>query len=79
MHARQVLFVDVTDIDWIEAAAYYACVHVGSQVHVRRRSLLELERGLGEHRFICIHRSIIVNLERIRPLELQQRGAYLSR
>jgi len=72
----QVLFVNVADIDWIEAADYYACLHVGSETHIVRRTLAELERDLGEERFIRIHRSIIVNLERIRGLELQVGGEY---
>jgi two-component system LytT family response regulator len=72
----QVLFLDVADIDWIEAAGYYACVHVGSDTHIIRRTLLELERDLGEENFIRIHRSIIVNIERIRGLELQNGGEY---
>jgi two-component system, LytTR family, response regulator len=72
----QVLFLSVADIDWVEAAGYYACVHVGSDTHIIRRTLLELERDLGEERFIRIHRSTIVNLERIRALELQDGGEY---
>jgi two-component system LytT family response regulator len=72
----QVLFVNVTDIDWIEAAGYYACLHVGSDTHILRRSLAELEQDLGDERFIRIHRSIVVNLERIRGLELQSGGEY---
>jgi two-component system LytT family response regulator len=72
----QVLFLNVADIDWVEAAGYYACLHVGSDTHVMRRTLLELERDLGSERFIRIHRSIIVNLERIHGLELQNGGEY---
>src|SRR5215469_108250 len=72
----QVLFVSVADIDWIEAAGYYACLHVGSETHILRRSLLELEQDLGDEKFIRIHRSIVVNLERIRSLELQSGGEY---
>lgn len=72
----QVLFVSVTDIDWVEAAGYYACLHVGSDTHVMRRTLSELERDLGEENFIRIHRSIIVNLDRIHGLELQSAGEY---
>jgi two-component system LytT family response regulator len=72
----QVLFLDVADIDWIEAAGYYACVHVGSDTHVIRRTLLELERDLGDERFSRIHRSIIVNLDRIHGLEIQNGGDY---
>jgi two-component system LytT family response regulator len=72
----QLLFLDVGDIDWIEAASYYACVHVGDATHIIRRALSELERDLGEGKFVRIHRSIIVNLERIRGLELQAGGEY---
>jgi two-component system, LytTR family, response regulator len=72
----QLLFLDVADIDWIESASYYACLHVGSETHIIRRTLAELERDLGEESFIRIHRSIIVNLERIQGLELQSGGDY---
>jgi two-component system LytT family response regulator len=72
----QVLFVNVADIDWIEAAGYYACLHVGSVTHILRRSLSDLEQDLGDQRFIRIHRSIVVNLDRIQALELQVSGEY---
>jgi two-component system LytT family response regulator len=72
----QVLFLNVADIDWIEAAGYYACLHAGRDTHVMRRTLLELERDLGEQKFIRIHRSVIVNIERICGLELQDGGDY---
>jgi two-component system, LytTR family, response regulator len=72
----QVVFLNVGDIDWIEAAGYYACLHVGSDTHIMRRTLLDLERDLGKERFARIHRSIIVNLDRIRGLELQNGGEY---
>jgi two-component system LytT family response regulator len=72
----QVLFLNVADIDWIEAAGYYACLHVGSDTHILRRSLSDLEQDLGDERFIRIHRSIVVNLDRIQALELQVSGEY---
>jgi two-component system LytT family response regulator len=72
----QMLFLSVADIDWIEAAGYYACVHVNSDTHVLRRSLLELERGLADEQFVRIHRSVIVNLDRVHRLELQSGGEY---
>ena len=72
----QVLFVSVADIDWVEAAGYYACLHVGSDTHILRRSLLELEQDLGDDKFIRIHRSLVVNLDRIWGLELQSSGEY---
>jgi two-component system LytT family response regulator len=72
----QVVFLNVADIDWIEAADYYACLHVGNDTHIMRRTLLELERDLSDAKFIRIHRSVIVNLDRIRGLELQNDGEY---
>ena len=72
----QVLFIRVDDIDWIEAAGYYACLHVGSDTHILRRSLSELEQDLGDEKFIRIHRSVVVNLDRIGGLELQDTGEY---
>src|ERR1700691_1325556 len=71
-----VVFLHIADIDWIEAADYYACLHVGNDTHIMRRTLLELERDLSDGKFIRIHRSIIVNLDRIRGLELQNDGEY---
>ena len=72
----RVTFLDVANIHWIEAAGYYACLHLGSETHILRRSLLELERDLGDEDFIRIHRSIIVRLDQIHGLELQADGDY---
>ncbi len=72
----RVLFLNVSDIDWIEAADYYACIHVGESSHLIRRTLAELEGDVGDQRFFRTHRSVIVNLERIRGLELQSDGEY---
>jgi two-component system, LytTR family, response regulator len=72
----EVLFLNAADVDWIEAAGCYACLHVGSDTHIMRRTLSELERDLGEENFIRIHRSIIVSLDRIQALELQNGGEY---
>ena len=72
----QVLFLNMSEIDWIEAANYYACLHVGGATHVVRRTLQELEQDLDEDTFIRIHRSIIVNRDKVRGLELQSSGEY---
>ena len=72
----QMVFLNAGDIDWIEAAGYYACLHVGNDTHIMRRTLSDLERNLGEEKFIRIHRSIIVNLDRIRGLELLDGGEH---
>jgi len=72
----EVTFVKTSEIDWIEAAGYYACLHVGADTHIVRRTLSELEQDLGDQRFLRIHRSFIVNLDRISALELQAEGEY---
>jgi two-component system LytT family response regulator len=72
----ETLFLNVAEIDWIEAASYYACLHVGEATHLVRRTLQELEQDLDERNFVRIHRSIIVNLDRVRRLELQDSGDY---
>lgn len=74
--AGQVAFVKRSEIDWIEAADYYACLHVGSKSHLLRRSIAELEQELDQAVFCRIHRSTIVNLERIRGLKLSEDGEY---
>ena len=70
----ELVFLNVADLDWIESVGYYACLHVRGNTHVLRRSLLELERDLDREQFMRIHRSIIVNLERVQKLELQDGG-----
>ncbi len=72
----QMVILNAGDIDWIEAADYYACLHVGNDTHIMRRTLSDLERNLGEDKFIRVHRSTIVNLDRIRGLELLDGGEY---
>ncbi len=72
----QTLFLKASEIDWIEAARYYACLHLGSNTHIVRRTIQELEQDLDSRTFFRIHRSIIVNLERVRGLELQESGEY---
>jgi two-component system, LytTR family, response regulator len=72
----QVSFVRLKEIDWIEAADYYASLHVGSKTHLLRRSLAELEQELDPAVFCRIHRSTIVNLNRIRGLKVGEDGEY---
>ncbi|MGC2400865.1 MAG: LytTR family DNA-binding domain-containing protein [Acidobacteriaceae bacterium] len=74
--AGQVNFVRLADIDWIEAADYYAGLHTGGKTHLLRRSISDLERGLDHEMFCRIHRSTIVNLHRVRGLKLNEDGEY---
>jgi two-component system LytT family response regulator len=72
----QTLFLRASDVDWIEAANYYACLHVGSATHILRRSLQTLEKEMDERIFVRIHRSIIVNCHKVLGLELHSSGEY---
>jgi two-component system, LytTR family, response regulator len=74
--AGQVCFVAESEIDWIEAADYYASLHVGRKTHLLRRSMAELEQELDKNAFCRIHRSTIVKLDKVRRLELNESGEY---
>jgi len=71
-----VVFIRVPEIDWIEAADYYACLHVGAKSHMLRRTIAELEHELDPALFCRIHRSTIINLDRVRELQLGGDGEY---
>lgn len=72
----QTLFLNASDVEWIQAANYYACLHVGNVTHILRRSLQALEKELDEKTFARIHRSIIVNCDKVRGIELHSSGEY---
>jgi two-component system LytT family response regulator len=74
--AGQVSFVRTSEIDWIEADDYYACLHVGPRNHLLRRSLADLEHDLDPALFCRIHRSAIVNIGQIKNLKLNPDGEY---
>jgi two-component system LytT family response regulator len=67
--AGQVMFVKISEIDWIEAADYYAALHIGPKSHLLRRSMSDLEAELDPSVFCRVHRSVIVNLNRVQAIE----------
>ena len=71
--ARTVI-VDVSDIDWVEAVGDYARIHVGKRTHLVSQRMHALESILEVNQFLRIHRSIIVNLSRIRELHRDSDG-----
>jgi two-component system LytT family response regulator len=75
-NAGQASFIKTSEIDWIEASDYYASVHVGAKTYLIRRSMSELENDLNKTKFCRIHRSSIVNLDRVRGLKLNHDGEY---
>jgi two-component system LytT family response regulator len=74
--AGQIVFIKLSDIDWIEAADYYARLHVGRRTHMLRRSIVDLEQDLDPAAFCRIHRSTIINLDRVSGLKVAEDGGY---
>jgi two-component system LytT family response regulator len=72
----KITFLKISEIDWIEAADYYSCLHVGRRTQMLRRSISELERELDTTMFCRIHRSAIVRLDRVRNLCVNENGDY---
>lgn len=72
----RVIFLKLGEIDWIEAADNYVCLHCGRETHILRETMTDLEARLDPARFIRVHRSAIVNLDCIRELQPWFRGDY---
>ena len=60
---RKDFFVNVDEIEWIEAADYYSCLHVGTKNFMLRETIKQLAETLDPQKFVRIHRSVIVNVE----------------
>jgi two-component system, LytTR family, response regulator len=73
----RVLFLRVEEIDWIEAAGVYVQIHTASKIWLHRASLSELEAKLDAKKFLRIHRSTIVNLQRINEFRPHSHGDFL--
>lgn len=71
------VLVEVDDIDWVDAAGDYMCVHVGGETHILRSTLKNLMQRLDPDQFKRIHRSTVVNLERIVKATPLKKGEYL--
>jgi two-component system LytT family response regulator len=64
----RVLLIDVADVDWVGADGDYVRLHAGGKSHLVRDTMAAMERRLDPAAFVRIHRSTIVNAERIREL-----------
>lgn len=71
---RETIRLDVSSIDWIDAAGDYMCVHAAGQTHVLRATMKELEQMLDPELFQRVHRSTIVNLARVHSLRPHLNG-----
>jgi two-component system LytT family response regulator len=73
----RVFFLRTDDIDWIEAAGNYVRLHLGEDSHLFRETMNNMEGRLDAHRFVRIHRSRIVNTDRIKELQPWFNGEYV--
>ena len=73
----KVLLIKPGDIDWVEADGKLAQLHVGKETHAVRIQLKRLEQRLAPHGFVRVHRSAIVNVDRIKELEPWFHGEYV--
>jgi two-component system, LytTR family, response regulator len=65
----RIFFLKTQEIDWIEAQGKYVAIHTGKESHLIRESLGALEADLNPKKFLRIHRSTIVNVDRIKELQ----------
>jgi two-component system, LytTR family, response regulator len=74
--AGETTLVESSDIDWVDAAGDYMCVHAKDQVHIMRITMKELESQLDPSIFQRVHRSTIVNLERVEKVCSHMNGEF---
>lgn len=72
----RITFLGVDEIDWIGAADNYVQVHAGRELHLLHATMNSLENRLDPNKFLRIHRSTIVNVERIKELHPMFHGEY---
>jgi two-component system LytT family response regulator len=73
----RVFFLRTEDIDWIEAAGNYVRLHMGDDSHLFRETMNNIESRLDAGRFVRVHRSRIVNTDRIKELQPAATGEYV--
>lgn len=74
---ERLLYLRMQDFDWVEAAGDLVRIHLGKQVYEHRTTLSQLEQRLPKDRFVRIHRSTIVNTERIREFHPWFQGDWM--
>jgi two-component system, LytTR family, response regulator len=75
--AGRVFFLKTEEIDYVRAEDYYVKLHVGRKGHLLRETMNAMEAKLDPAKFLRIHRSTIVNIERIRELQQHFNGEYI--
>jgi two-component system, LytTR family, response regulator len=75
--AGRILFLRTDDVDWIEASDNYVRLHVGPDTHLLRETLGSFETRLDSSKFVRIHRSTMVNVNRMKELQPWFHGDYI--
>jgi two-component system LytT family response regulator len=75
--AGRVIFLDIDEIDWVEAAANYVKLNVGTRWYLLRETISRVSERLDPHRFVRIHRSTLVNVQKIKELQPCNSGEYM--
>lgn len=75
----RIFFVMADEIDWVEAAGDYVGLHVGPKTHLLRETMAAMQDRLDPRLFLRIHRSAIVNADRIAELRPHSNGEYRIR
>ena len=73
----RLLFLDQDEIEWIEAASNYVQIHCSTATHSTRNTIREVEAKLNPLKFLRVHRSIIVNVDRIKELQPCNSGEHV--
>jgi two-component system, LytTR family, response regulator len=73
----KLIFVNPEEIEWIEAAANYVRLHTPTQVHTVREKISSIEQELDSETFLRVHRSIIVNLDKVKEVVSCGSGEYV--
>lgn len=68
--------VNISEIQWIDAAGDYMCVHTTDQTHIMRKTMKELDQQLDPRKFVRVHRSAIVNINYVQKLISHISGEY---
>ncbi|HEX6626714.1 MAG TPA: LytTR family DNA-binding domain-containing protein [Gemmatimonadaceae bacterium] len=75
--AGDIYFVRAEEIDWIDAAGNYTALHVGGRKHLIRETMKSIEARLDPRKFVRVHRSAIINIDRLRKLQPYFHGEYV--
>ena len=73
----RIYFLKTREIDWVEGAGDYLTLHSGSQTHLIRETMGNFHAKLDPQKFLRIHRSTIVNIERIKDIRPLYKGEYV--